>query len=478
MREKNFLTTIARQFQRLVRGDSDTERDINLDALIGEFYDSIFEYDGDEATVIWPFFMDLFPEQRYIIYTDQGRLFRADYKIDSKDKMTITSITEVKVMYVPVEQNRMVIFRDKESGQYRFIMTAASSVLNRVGQIDATAFFDQVEQEIDDYEQKPFLTTYHLGDDFSFGEVDEAFRYKQFLVVAGTVDNTNKLGQRAIELLEGNRNYNNEWGVSIGFYADEIVVQEIGGTQVPVITKGRLVEVSILREKDAANYFTDINVTQKNKEMEMGKTRRETVEALTKYLGDDQEEYIEGIVDELDLRGRQIERDGMIYRDASETEEGSEGEVDNEATDVDDENADEEPETNEDTENVETLEVELDEEAVAEIVNQVRDVTIKGMNEEFTRRFEEMQQSYEQKIDELMTVVNALKERQSKADEEVIEQAIDDIPVSRKRKLFVTNTGYRPTQDGDVANENELDTELLANRTLEAIGKANNNGRL
>lgn len=254
----------------------------------------------------------------YIVVTDNGKLYRMSVGV-TDDTVVLGDPVEVQVQYVevPASRSRAFVRRDA-NGMLKFYGIASSAVLNRVGEIDSTKFFDHIEENYENQEEPAYMTFLHLGETFRFGEVKKVFRYEKFLIIAGDVDESTVIGSRIAEQL--GENPDNEWGISIGFRATEEPERvRIGGTEILVFNRGTLIECSLLKENSAASYFTTIaSVRSEN----MGFTREKAKEALLEFLGADAESDVEGLLDEANVRNRKIEDEGMITRDAEiETEE-------------------------------------------------------------------------------------------------------------------------------------------------------------
>lgn len=250
----------------------------------------------------------------YIVVTDNGKLYRMSVGV-TDDTVVLGDPVEVQVQYVevPASRSRAFVRRDA-NGVLKFYGIASSAVLNRVGEIDSTKFFDHIEENYENQEEPAYMTFLHLGETFRFGEVKKVFRYEKFLIIAGDVDESTVIGSRIAEQL--GENPDNEWGISIGFRATEEPERvRIGGTEILVFNRGTLIECSILKENSAASYFTTIaSVRSEN----MGFTREKAKEALLEFLGADAESDVEGLLDEANVRNRKIEDEGMITREAEE----------------------------------------------------------------------------------------------------------------------------------------------------------------
>jgi hypothetical protein len=144
-----------------------------------------------------------------------------------------------------------------EDGGYRWVSISCTARLNRVGEIDSRALFDDFVQQIEGG-SRPYRTFYHLGERVRYGTVDYAARDGFVLITSGTYDLNGPnadLARAEIRALQENRD---EWGESIRYRPTMPPdVEIIGGTVVPVFRTGKLIEVSLLPRSDAAAFGTN-----------------------------------------------------------------------------------------------------------------------------------------------------------------------------------------------------------------------------
>lgn len=373
----------------IVEQHEEKERGVSLEFLFEDFYRNFSERGYIEAINI-----DI--EERYIIYKDyfSGETYRTSYTLG--DTITYGEPERVDVEYVP----RFKIFRDKDNTP-KFMSISSTAILNRVNEIDSTALYDDFEVNYPKQPEKAYLTIRHLGevsDEFRFGTVEGVFRNDKVLVTYGTIDESKELGRLAIQRLSEE----SDWGVSIGFRATkQPQIIEENGLKIPVYERGILLEVSILREYEAASYYTDIGLTER------GKERMKTKDQISSILKDfgASEEAIDGLLSDVEIRNREIEEQNLITREVNEEEQQEQ---------VEEEQVEEV---------VEEREITIDDSVIEQIVRQAESVVVALV---------------EQQLTEFMDAIKAENEKMRSAIEERVESVID------KPKERVV---YKPTND-------------------------------
>lgn len=235
------------------------------------------------------------------------------------DSVVMGERVAVQEMFVPVSQSNTPKMRTfVQNGKRRWAMIAATSVVNRVGELDSKGLFDDFIQHFNngDY-ATPFLTFYHEDTALEMGTVTDIMRHGNVLFVAGDWHENNSLADACIRALENDPD--GEWGVSVGFMplaAPEIIT--VGsGVEIPVYQSGYLIEVSMLLERHAANWFTRF---RNGRIQRMSKV---TKEMLERVFGENSAE-LEDWAGKLDDTERAITQSGLITRDA-DTEADSDG---------------------------------------------------------------------------------------------------------------------------------------------------------
>jgi len=188
------------------------------------------------------------------------------------------------------------------SGNARWLMIAASAVVNKVGAIDSTSLFDSFIRQAQQ-EGYPVLDFLHQGKRVSFGVADWLARDGALYLASGTFDDTD-LARAATAGLEKDPSY---WGASISYRATEPpLVMEAEG-RIPVYTAGVNDFISIVPKRMAANLFTATSVTK-----EVSRTMDAKVyEELVKLVGEERAKMFAGDVDDAN---RTITETGMVTR--------------------------------------------------------------------------------------------------------------------------------------------------------------------
>ena len=445
------------------------ERDLTLSSLFYRVEDALYEYgDENETEFLYPYVMELMTsnEGQYAIFSDGGKLFRANFSVDGNDMVTITETYQVKIDYPKVESsniNRVTLFRSKDN-ELLWIGIASSSVLNRSGEIDSTKLFDDFEANFSDFEE-PYLTLQHLPKEFAFGKVRNVFRLDSLLFAYGVIDEKTILGSVAEE-----RFNSGDWGMSIGFMPSEPPeVLRVNDVKIPVYNKGVLIEISALLEERAAAYFTKIISSGKGENRMVNKIKAK--ELLLEFAGEEKEDEVDALLDEAGKRERQIDNEGMITR---------EEEINVVAEAVD---GDVEAEKLPEEEKEEEIEFVLDDTTRDMIVNSVSE-KLNDIFEEKFKDFDKFQEDVNRELAELSAfvsranslfeVINArndnYEERLSgveRSDKEKIDNAVNDLPSSSKRQVVVT---HRPTGNDEKIENKPQSLRDIANATLSEIG--------
>jgi hypothetical protein len=365
----------------------------------------------------------------YAVFTDNSKLYRADFKVDGNDKVTITNTQQVVTKYEPIEEEERMrkkafVFRDAEN-KLKFIAISSAATLNRSGEIDSTALFDDFEENFPE-NNDVYVTLQHLPRAFEFGSVENIFRVGYLFVTYGEIDESTLIGASAEE-----RMGSGDYGISIGFLpTEEPELLKIEDIEIPVYNRGILVEVSFLLEKRAASYHTLI--ASVGRERDKMKTEEQAKELLGEWLGDGHEDEINDFVDELGLRQREIESPDVIKRETEDVEE----------EDVEEEDVEEE-----DIEEEESVDLVIGEEVMEVIVQSVMekiqpkiDDVVKS-NQEVTSAITELREL----VDRVSDTIKENEERVVKLErtqEEAVNEALADVPASKSR----INVLYRPTQ--------------------------------
>lgn len=308
--------------------------------------------------LLWPmelWLVDLYVEdgQTFAIASDAGRLIRFPVIVDGVEVMLGTPV-EVEQMFEARQRSSFSIIRQAD-GAARWFAVAAAAVLNRVGEVDSRALFDDfiARARTEGY---PTLDFYH-HDALNFGRADWLAREGNLLLASGVFDADSPLTGAIIEAAEKGRG---RWGCSVAYEPTrEPAMLDIGaGVTVPVYDAGILRKIAVLPEADAASWFTALEVKR---------TMDDRIrQALVTLFGDEAkaDEFISGVDDV----NRAIAQRGLIAREGNSEAKPPATEP---APDAASSGADAQPETEQAQPEPETREVELSDELVAAIAARV-----------------------------------------------------------------------------------------------------------
>jgi len=361
-----------------------------------EVYYKLFYYLEENQEYSYPYPLNIYfgDSSHYMIFSDNGKLYKLPFSV-SGSQISIGNIIEVDVSHEFTEVQSRMLLREKENGDYTFVSFSASSILNRSGEIDTTELFDNFEKHFD-VSEKPFVTIRHIHEDnFKFGHVDEVYRYGNLLVTIGTLYADKLLTRQTIKNLQDNPS---EWGISIGFYSKKQETLKLNNISIPIHTDGSLFEISFLREKQAANYFT--RTFSIDKEIKMARDKDTALKTLKDYGLSDED--ANEIINNGDTIMNEISQRGMIVRETEELE----------------------PKTFEPE--VQILETLNDIVVEDEILNEV--------SRRFSNTFNSKFEALATENMELRSIIGNLENRLNaleKPIEEKVREAVDDLPAAR-----------------------------------------------
>jgi hypothetical protein len=413
------------------------EQALTIGSVWDKAYKALYQIEG----IDYPYIMEIMQSEteNYIVYTDNGNLFKTPYSVTQDDEVELGEPVKVKMDFVEIPQT-IQVFRT-ETGDYQFIAISACSVINRVGEIDSNELFDNFVERFDK-DNKPYVTFYHLGEEFKFGHVDQIFHYENFLVSMGVLYQDNIFTKAAIEKFP-----TGEWGVSPAFWVYKSDVEQIGDIKVPVYTDGEMFELSVCQENHAANYFTQIKGYQ-SRTMQMSANEREKYEQYIKdFVGDKNADEALKILDDVEERQQVIDKEQMIFRTQEDTELETELEQ----------------------------EIEIDD----EVISQIAEIVNQSAEEKFKKVFElleTMQQTLagfkeeQEKLQELVTVeVEQIKQE----DDIKIQEKLDDLPKAKLKVGYRTRTPENETDSTGVELTEEgyvLDARAIRSRANKLVG--------
>lgn len=466
----NIISTL---YTNVSEQTEEIERAIGFQRLREQLWDAL---DSSEQVSAggWAYPIDVYVDgaDLYSIVTQGGKLFRVPMTIVD-DNVTLGAWTQVTEVFEPVAQAKdtFKITRQK-NGQYRWLFVAATSVINRVGEIDSVTLFDSFIQHSAETGEFPRVDFYHLGgvdpDAWEFGTADYLARDGNCYIATGLFDEDHPLARAAIKAYEEQPGV---WGCSIEFYAfaePEIIMLD-PEVRVPVYKSGKNTRISIVKEVDAAGLFTRVaNVSEEKVRM-----KRDILKVLEEFFGDDKE-AMEAFAENVDGINRTIKTDGLISR-AKKVKQAAEPQDEDEDADGEDTEADED----EDQDDEEELPIELDDEAIAQVAKQLTAlpefVAIKQSLEGIQAALDIMVQTQQSAAKDIVALKKdsaTLAKRVatlSKDDNERVQQIAEDLPSRRHRKA-----SYRPRDQHAVDEDDESDEdgdEDLAVRAKQTLSK-------
>jgi hypothetical protein len=256
----------------------------------------------------FPMLMDLYDDNGslYCIASAGGKVYRAPVILTTDVNGTMTVVGAL--MEVPLfaaRAGRMSIVRQAD-GAVRWFAIAATSVMNRVSEIDSRALFDSFVAHAEKTGDYPVLRFYHTTG-LDFGTADYLAREGYAYLASGVLNMQHPIAQAFVDAIEQGRG---TWGCSIGFLADEAAMTEVtAGIRIPVYHKGINREISVLPESDAASWYTAIGA-------EVSRMNERTRKALAELAGESPEmkAKIEAFIATVDTTNVTIEERGLITR--------------------------------------------------------------------------------------------------------------------------------------------------------------------
>jgi predicted transcriptional regulator len=265
---------------------------------------------GDALEQLGPdaWFIDLYLSQDKVLllYNQEGKLYTIAIAEDPEGGIVLGDPLEVIVKeHTP---SRLSVTRQAD-GQYRWFAIACSAVVDKQGEIDSKALFDDFVNRWQAGE--PFVLRFFHDSRLDLGVGDWLAREDNLLLASGRIDDS-ELGKAFVEASTAKRG---EWGTSIGFYAmaEPEILRTEEGIEIPIYKQGKLMEVSILPEQDACAFYTRITAELKERTMDERKRK-----ALIDLFGD--EALADGFIATVDETNRTIVEAGLLTRETT-TEE-------------------------------------------------------------------------------------------------------------------------------------------------------------
>jgi hypothetical protein len=433
------------------------ERAISIETIYYKLREML--NDGEEEYGEYAFINDIYQENgsTFAIITRGGKLYRIPIVVSDSDAR-FGEMQEVEAKFTPTtEQSTPPTMRQSSrvirqaNGRYRWISVSCTAVVNRVGEIDSTALFDDFVQRLNNGEAEyPIRDFFHLGPKFRIGQADFVAREGVALITSGLYDENNPLAEAEIAARQADPT---AWGDSIYYDPQgEPEMWEVSrDITIPVYQTGVLKAISTLPENLAASLFTGTTL------QEVNRMRGEIKDAIVKLFQGD-EEKAEECIASLDVDGlnRSVADGGLIARAADQDVEDVIEEEDDE---------EEEPTTDEQTTDHEPVnrEIVIDEELVDVISGQVMQSL-----QPFLDQLNTIQQSVADALVQIDQQVQRASDLDSRlqsverTDEQKQQEWINDLPRQQTQRTTVT---YRP-RDAHRDSDSPPTAEQIANQTL------------
>jgi hypothetical protein len=278
--------------------------------MIYRHFDEIYGWD------YWP--MDIYFDATgmpFCVIATGGKLFRYSIMIEGNEA-TLGEAIPVAQEFVPTARTTTTIKRQAD-GRWRWYSVSASSVLNRVGEIDSRELFDSFEAHALETGEYPIRQFYHLGEAFRTGQADFLARDGNLYITSGLYDETD-IAEMEVKARQKEPDF---WGDSIGYLPQKREMLEVAeGVTIPVYKRGINTEISTLPENQAANLFTANTEVLGVRRMALDKRQ---MEAFVKLFDGNEDEAEQWLNEHAEARNRAIEQDGLITRSGSD--EGENG---------------------------------------------------------------------------------------------------------------------------------------------------------
>jgi len=250
---------------------------------------------GLELAGIYP--MDLYEDEGtlFAIGTKEGRLYKVPIIILETGDVGLGEVEQVTVDF-PASAGRGLSITRQADGRYRLSGIACTAILNRSGEIDTRALFDDFITRFDSGEPAQIDLLHIEGTDV--GQVDFLARDGYGLLYSALLDD-GPVGEAIAKGVEAEPEF---WGNSILYKPLSRELVSVGGVEIPAFTNGVLRKITILPEQEAAALFTTMEVERMNDRIKA---------ALQKLLGNELADEMEARVDGVN---RRVEDDALIAR--------------------------------------------------------------------------------------------------------------------------------------------------------------------
>ena len=287
------------------------KRDLALSIAQSQIWHALDEMDQRNGTATY--LLDIYlgdDGQTYVVAMQNMMLYRASLDIES-GVAVFGEWQRVAETYVPVPDGTARTTVIEKDGRPLIIQIAATSVINKAGEIDSTELFDNFVKRASETGQWPLVDFMHT--DLIVGRVveDGIMRDGNCLINVWQFDDS-EMGRLFQAAYMKNPD---QWGGSI-YYMPMMarMVEVADGITIPVYTDGVQERLALCTVEDACNFFTG------NKIVRRTQMNKKTRAALAQLLDGD-EEAIALVEGQIDRTNGEIAASGAIARTTEEVEE-------------------------------------------------------------------------------------------------------------------------------------------------------------
>lgn len=488
MKKKQNKSILRQAWQNIMSTFGIVQRSMAMDRVYMQMWDQLDETameNGEEFAFPLNMFVGDDGSSLFSLVTRGGKLYQVPVSV-SHDTVILGEWTQVEEVFRPIIQSRFSVRRQKD-GTHRWFGIAATSVINRDGEIDSTELFDSFISRIENGEcPYPTLDFYHMGqsnpEKWDFGAADYVARDGVCYIASGTFYEDHPLAKAAIRVMSSKER--DKWGHSIEFYADEepTTLRVQPEVQIPMYIDGENTRISMVLEADASGLFTRmLNVSNQKEERSMNKRVQA---AMEKLFGDDEDAML-AFIENVDTVNKRVKDEKLVSR-SSKTKDALSDPNDKDDDDSDDEDdKDDEDETDaedatEDPKGQAPAVLELDEVGMTALVSQIsQSKEFKALIQPFQQTIADLQA---QAVESKTVIAGQTKDitRLKKTNIQLVERVNAlSAEEGEKKKTWqqdlpsrrTVQATYRPSQanQGDDDDEDDEDSDGMkarAERTL------------
>lgn len=257
----------------------------------------------------WQYLVDIYHDgpEMFALTEVEGRLYRIPVSLVG-ETVSLGERVQVTEMFPSVETPAQTrVFRQAD-GRWRWFSVSASAVVNKDGEIDSRALFDNLVQRAEESGDYPYRTFYHRGEAFRTGQTDFLARDGYLLISSGLYDD----GELAALEVAARQESPERWGDSIHYkqIGEPDILRLEGGVELPVYNDGELIEISTLLSQHASGWFTTSRVQQEVVRM----LDEKAMTAFVELFGGDEDKARTWLTENVDEVNRTIAEQGLVAR--------------------------------------------------------------------------------------------------------------------------------------------------------------------